>query len=233
MDRRDMLLGAACLATAGAAAALVPRRRVSLLGRRSLEEIIPRTLPGWTSTDSTDLVAATEPGSLASRLYTQTLGRIYSPTASGEPVTVLMAYGDTQSDDLMVHRPEKCYPAFGFALSNNETIQLPLPGGLTVPARRFVASAEAHSETIFYWVRLGEFLPTDRKQQQFDRMRTALGGAVGDGILVRFSVNGPDMTSNLDHAERLARNILTAMRPGDRIALIGTARANAMIKAGV
>jgi EpsI family protein len=233
INRRDVLLTAACFATTGAAYAMVPRRRLSLLGDRSLDQIIPRTVADWTSTDTSDLVSPTEPGSLASELYGQTLGRVYRQASSGAEVALLMAYGAIQSDDLMVHRPEKCYPAFGFAVSDNRVTTLALPGGAMVPARRFVAQAGGRSETILYWVRLGEYLPTDKKEQQFDRMKTALSGFVGDGILVRFSVSGPDAASGLGRAKALAIAVICAVRPADRLALIGTSRARAMAQARV
>jgi EpsI family protein len=231
MNRRDVLLTAACFATTGAAYAMVPRRRLSLLGDRSLDQIIPRTVADWTSTDTSDLVSPTEPGSLASQLYGQTLGRVYHQESSGAEVALMMAYGAVQSDDLMVHRPEKCYPAFGFALSDNQVTTIPLPGGASVPARCFAAKAAGRSESVLYWVRLGEYLPTDKKAQQLDRLRTALSGYVGDGILARFSVGGPDTALGVARAKALAIALIRAVRPADRLALIGTSRARAMMQA--
>jgi EpsI family protein len=232
-NRRDILIGAACLATAGVAYGLVPRRRVSLLGKRDLDKIIPRNFDGWTSRDATDEVAPTDPDSLASKLYGVTVGRMYRPAAGGAEIMLLMAHGDTQSDDLMVHRPEICYPAFGFALSDNHPVQLPLNPAVSIPARHMVATGAEERETVIYWTRLGEYLPQDRKQQQVDRLRTAMEGDVADGILVRFSVAGQDAGASAALISQFAPSLIQAILPGDRAVLIGTSRAAALAKANI
>jgi len=232
-DRRDILIGAACVATAALTYGLAPRRRVSLMGRRLLDQIIPRSFANWTSRDTTDLVAPTEPDSLASRLYGVTIGRVYQQAPDAPGVMMLLAHGDSQTDDLQVHRPEICYPAFGFAISDNHATELALPGSASVPARSMVAQGGGRRETILYWTRLGEFLPQDRKQQQLDRMRTAMKGVVADGILARFSVAGPDAAYSLALARTCAAALVRAMAPGDRAALIGSSRAAQMQRSGV
>jgi len=93
--RRDLLVGALCLGGAGAAYALEPRRRVSLLGRRSLASIVPYRFGHYTARDVTDLIAPRE-DSLAAALYGQTVGRVYSSSAGGPEIMMLLAYGDTQ-----------------------------------------------------------------------------------------------------------------------------------------
>src|SRR5437868_7191039 len=167
-SRREVLIGSACLLGAGASYALAPRRHVTLLPPdNKLEEIVPRAFDGWTSQDVTDLVAPKIEGSLVSKLYGETVGRVYSH-AGGPDVMMLLAYGDTQSDDLQLHRPEICYPAFGFAISRSSPTDVALGGGVSIPSRQLVADAPERRETIIYWARLGEYLPRDRKEQQFD-----------------------------------------------------------------
>jgi EpsI family protein len=225
IDRRDILIGGACALAAGAAWAMVPRNHVSLLGARSLDAILPRAFGEWTSRDTTDLVAPTEPDSLAARLYGATVGRVYQQRSTGEEVMALFAHGDTQSDDLQVHRPEICYPAFGFSISDSRAQHIPLAGGVDIPARSLVADAGGRRETVLYWTRLGEFLPRTRKEQQLDRLRTALRGDVADGILVRFSVGGPDAAASIALMQAFAPALVKAMAPGDRQVLIGAGRA--------
>ena len=60
-------------------------------------------------------VAPETPDSLAARLYGETVGRIYRQQSTGDQVIMLMAHGDVESNELQLHRPEVCYPAFGFA----------------------------------------------------------------------------------------------------------------------
>jgi EpsI family protein len=228
-SRRDLLIGAACLAGAGAAYSLVPRRHVPLLkpGRR-LEQIVPAAFGGWTSRSVTDLVAPKEEGSLAAKLYGQTVGRIYSRPQEGVEIMMLLAYGDTQSDDLQLHRPEICYPAFGFAISQSAVLQLPLPGGGLLPVRRLVADAPDRRETIIYWSRLGEFLPLNRKQQQLDRLRTAMKGNIADGLLARFSVAGADPDAAVAALQSFIPPLVEAVAADSRKVLIGTQLAEGM-----
>jgi EpsI family protein len=228
MDRRDLLLGAACVATAGAAYGLIPRRRESLLGAKSLDQIIPRRFNDWTSRDVSDLVAPKEEDSLAARLYGATVGRVYRQDSTGAEVMMLLAHGDTQSDDLQLHRPEICYPAFGFALSGDHTVEVPLAPRVSIPARQLVADAAERRESILYWTRLGEFLPTSRKRQQLDRLRTAMTGVVADGLLARFSVAGVDAIEPFKVLGTFAPALVRAVLPGDRAVLVGQTRAAAM-----
>jgi EpsI family protein len=225
IDRRDILIGGGCALAAGAAWAMVPRRRVSLLGARSLDAILPRAFGAWTSRDTSDLVAPTEPDSLAARLYESTVARVYQQKSTGQEVMALFAHGDTQSDDLQVHRPEICYPAFGFAISDSRAQVIAVASAVDIPARSLVADGAGRRETVLYWTRLGEFLPRDRKEQQLDRMRTALKGELADGILVRFSVGGPDAAASIALMQAFAPALVKAMAPADRQVLIGAGRA--------
>ena len=186
--RRDLLVGAACLIAAGAAQALRPRRHVSLLGRDSLAKIVPAAFGDWASHEVSDLVAPKTEGTLSAQLYNQTVERVYRNAATGVEVMALIAHGDTQSDALQLHRPEICYPAFGFAISQNRPIQLPLSDRAAIPARRLLADGPGRRENIIYWSRLGSFLPIDAGQQRADRLKTAMAGYVADGLLARFSI---------------------------------------------
>jgi EpsI family protein len=231
--RRDLLIGSACLAGAGAAYALTPRHHISLLRGRTVEQTVPRAFGEWVSQDVTDLVAPKIEGSLASRLYGETVGRVYRGGEGGAEVMMLLAHGDTQSDDLQLHRPEICYPAFGFAISQSAVTDLGLGRGVTLPSRRLVADAPDRRETIIYWSRLGEYLPLSRKQQQIDRLRTAIKGDIADGLLARFSVLGPDPASAIGVLERFIPGLVRAVAAEHRDVLIGTQRAAALAAAGI
>lgn len=232
-DRRAFLISGACLTSAAAAAALIPRKHVALLGRGTLDSIVPRAIPGWASHDVSDLVKPQIEGSLASRLYGETVGRVYQEAATGGEVMMLLAHGDTQSDDLQLHRPEICYPSFGFALSANHVVQVAVAPGVYVPSRRLVAEALDRRETILYWSRLGEYLPLDRRQQHLDRLRTAMKGIVADGLLARFSVANLDSNQALGLMMRFVPVLVRGVTPRNRAGLIGSDRAEAMARIGI
>ena len=231
--RRDLLIGGACVAAGAAAYELTPRHRISLQGSAKLEQIVPRRFGAWTSRDVSDLVAPQTPDSLMAKLYSEAVGRVYLHASTGAEVMMLLAHGDTQSNDLQLHRPEVCYPAFGFAISKSMAIALPLAGGVTVPARRLVAVAPGRQENIVYWSRLGEYLPIDGTQQRLDRLKTAMAGRVYDGLLARFSMIGSDTDTAFASVEGFIGELVLAVRGVQRVSLIGTTRASAMLAARV
>lgn len=233
IGRRDLIIGSACLAGAGIAYAMVPRHHVSLLRDRTVERTVPRAFGEWTSHDVTDLVAPKIEDSLASKLYGETVGRVYRGGEGGAEIMMLLAHGDTQSDDLQLHRPEICYPAFGFAISQNVVTNVPLASNVTLPSRRLLADAPDRRETIIYWSRLGEYLPLDRRQQQIDRLRTAMKGDIADGLLARFSMLGSDPQAAVGVLERFIPALVRAVAPDRRDLLIGTQRAAALAAAGI
>ena len=233
IGRRDLLIGSACLAGAGVAYGLSPRHHVSLLRGRALEQTVPRAFGEWQSQDVSDLVAPKLEDSLASRLYGETVGRVYRGGENGSEIMMLLAHGDTQSDDLQLHRPEICYPAFGFSISQSAVTNVPLASKVTLPSRRLVADAPDRREVIIYWSRLGEYLPLDRKQQQFDRLRTAMKGDIADGLLARFSILASDPPAAVAVLERFIPALVRAVPADRRDVLIGTQRAAAMAVTGI
>ena len=226
--RRDLLISGACIAAAGAAYALKPRKRVSLQGSAKLEQIVPGRFGDWVSKDVTDLVAPTTPDSLAARLYNETVGRVYTHPSSPLEVMMLLAHGDTQSNSLQLHRPEVCYPAFGFAIMHAESVGLPLAAGVSLPSRRLIAQAPQRREHIIYWARLGEYLPVTGSEQRLDRLTTSMHGIVSDGLLARFSVIGQDASTIFPFLTNFIVQLVEAVPRDHRAGLIGSTRAQAL-----
>jgi len=220
--RRNMIMGAACIAAAGAAYGLRPRRRLTLLADGKIGDIVPATLDDWSAENADGLVQPRTEGELAATLYSEMVGRIYHQASTGKAIMMLIAYGDTQSDLLQLHRPESCYPAVGFRLLSSEPASLPLVGGGTLPVRKVVAEAAARQENILYWTRLGEYLPDSAGEQRKVRLRTAIEGYIPDGALVRFSIVDSDAASSFKVLEEFVQKLLMAVAPKGRPALIGT-----------
>ena len=227
--RRDLLIGALCVGGAGTAYALEPRRRVSLLGNRTLASIVPSRFGPYAARDVSDLIAPRE-DSLAAALYGQTVGRVYSSSQGGPEIMMLLAYGDTQDDKLQLHRPEVCYPFFGYAISQNRPMEIELASGVTIPGRTMIARAPDREETILYWSRLGEYLPESHLQQQEDRLATAFRGDIADGVLARFSVADADPAVSVSAMGNLIAALIQAMSPNSRDVLIGSQRADALAR---
>ena len=221
-SRREFLIGGACALTAGAAYAATPRERMSLLGKAKLETIIPHSFGNWAEQPSTGVVVPQNDNSLAAQLYAQTVTRMFINNSDGTGVMALFAYGDTQSDQLQLHRPEVCYPAFGFAVVESIAVDITLARGAVIPARRLTAQSALRTEHIAYWTRIGEFLPQNGKAQRAAKLRTAFQGIIPDGILVRISnlETTPDAGFALN--TRFVDEMITAIPKQGLPALVGT-----------
>lgn len=211
MQRRDFLIGGGCLLGAVASESLRPRRRVSLIGSAKLDEITPRRFGDWNEIHVGQVIQPRTEGSLAAELYSQMLGRVYT-NSGGDFVMLALAYGDTQSDLLQLHRPETCYPAFGFAITNSTTGSVDV-GAAQVPTRKLVASAPDRLENITYWTRIGEYLPTSQGQQREDKLRIAIHGIIPDGILVRASSIGENSAASFALNRRFLKDLVQSIEP--------------------
>lgn len=227
VTRRDLMLGSGMLAAAAGAYAMTPRNHLKLLGDRSLEKIVPTTIGNWRQEPSTAFVLPKTEGGLADRLYSQMLTRLYlSETAV--PVMLVMAYGDLQSDALQLHRPEVCYTAVGFQISATTRAEVKLAPSARLPVRELTAESDSRVEPILYWTRIGDDLPTDGREQRSMKLAQSLRGIIPDGILVRISTVGTPSRAVFDGLGAFAREMLQAMKPGDRPALIGRPLATGM-----
>ncbi len=224
IDRRELLVGGACLAAAAGAEAMRPRTRMSLLHGTKLDAVIPRRFGSWSEREAKGLVTPQSENSLAARLYTQSVGRFYE-RPDGELVMMLIAYGDTQSDSLQLHRPEVCYPAFGFTITANNAAHYPIANGIDVPGRNLTATSPGRDEHISYWTRVGEFLPIDNREQRAAKLRQAMAGLIPDGVLVRLSSLNTDPDAAFALNAQFAADLVRAVAPAARPALITTAKA--------
>jgi EpsI family protein len=224
INRRELIIGGACLATAATAEAMRPNKRVALLKDQQLENGIPKAFGTWKMHESEGVIAPQSEDSLAAKLYSQTVTRVYS-TPDGDLLMLLIAYGNTQSDTLQLHRPEVCYPAFGFEVTENRPSALTLANGVVVPGRNLIARAPGREERISYWTRIGEYMPVDNDEQRRMRFRTALAGIIPDGVLVRISNTVVDEKEAFALNARFATDLMQAVPPSYRPALVTTAKA--------
>lgn len=227
ISRRDMLIGGMLLGASAGAWAWTPRTKMSLLGDADMEKMIPKAFGHWRALPASALVVPEEEGSLATQLYSQRVGRIYA-NPDNEAAMLLIAYGGTQSDSLQLHRPEVCYPAFGFEIRDTENVPIPLAPGVRIPARKLVAVSNLRTEQILYWSRIGEHLPVTGAEQRWARLRTEMGGTIPDGVLVRISTIGNDAERGLQLNRRLAADLMQAVSPATRRLLLGTEPARAL-----
>lgn len=228
-DRREFMIGALGAAAFGMAEYLKPRQTVRLFTGMKLEEAVPRNFGVWREIPGGTVVAPTTPDSLADRLYSDTVSRIYRPVhGRGPGVMLLIAYGGEQSDLLQLHRPEACYPAVGFGIVERQMGDVQLAKGASIPSVFLSAVGNDRQEDIVYWTRLGESLPRTAGEQRSDRLKAAMQGTTGDGILVRASTirfeGRPAWPYLSNFLGELTRSIPQKARPG----FVGTRLATAI-----
>jgi EpsI family protein len=221
MNRRDVLFGGGMITAAAAAEYLRPRDRLLLLpDGRKLEDIVPKALGPWTKVESEGIVLPKTPGSLADRLYNQTLTRLYVAD-NLVPVMLVIAYGAVQNDSLQLHRPEVCYAAVGFTISSSEVAKVSLSETAKLPVRQLTATSDSRVEPIVYWTRIGDDLPTDGREQRTVKLRQQMRGYLADGVLVRLSTVAEPTPEVFAQLGKFATTMIDAMQPKDRASLIG------------
>lgn len=218
-SRRDLLIGGAMAACAGVAFARDPHTRIASIKANELDRIVPLQLAPWHYQSAAGIVLP-PPDELARLLYDQQSSRSYA--AEDElPVMLVMAYGSSQGGALQVHRPEICYPASGFRLTDTVVRDLRIGNGKTIPTRFFTARSDTRVEQVLYWTRIADVLPTSWTGQRIAIMRSNLAGYVPDGLLVRVSTIHEDPVRAKLSLDRFCRTMLAAIGPEGRRMLVG------------
>lgn len=230
MDRRAFLIGAGCLASAAGATALHPRERVSLMGGLRLDDAIPDKFAGWSRYETNQIVTPEGENSLAKQLYSQSVARLYV-RGDEEFVMMLIAYGDTQSDTLQLHRPEVCYPAFGMEIIDNRRTDIPVAPTVSLPGRNLIAINAERREYVTYWTRIGQSLPTTGREQRDVKLRNAFAGLIPDGALARFSTIAETAAPAFATNRRFIEDLMTHVSPAVRRVLAGDAVTRALGRA--
>ncbi|WP_232283352.1 exosortase-associated protein EpsI, V-type [Sphingomonas sp. PAMC 26617] len=219
VSRRQVAAGVTLLAAAGAAYAFTPRTVLRTLGTAKLDTLVPHAFGGWRFEANSGLVLPPA-DQLRDRIYSELLTRVYRHT-DGSVMMLLIAYAGTQDGSIQVHRPEVCYPASGFRLTDIEDHDVKLAPGVDVPSRYIVAETELRSEKMIYWTRLGHLFPRKWSAQRLAVMEENLKGIIPDGVLVRISTLGQgDGRPGLD---RFASAMFSAVGAQMKSVLVGPA----------
>lgn len=222
VSRRDLLLGGAMAATGVAAWARMPEHKEMLIATGELTKLAPLQIGPWRFQTTQGLVLP-PPDQMAQLLYDQQIARAYASLGAELPVMLLMAYGSSQNGMLQIHRPEICYPASGFRLSETRVERMPVGGGRSIPVRRFTAESDVRTEEVLYWTRIGDALPVSWAQQRLAVVRSNLAGDIPDGLLVRMSALTSDRRAAQVNLRRFAALLLEQIGAAGRHMLIAGA----------
>jgi EpsI family protein len=226
---KNLLIGLALLVAAIAAVTLKPVQPVANQGPKvDLETLFPKQFVGWHLDESPVIsLASPEQEVLLKNIYSQILSRTYV-NSRGQSIMLSVVYGDGIDRQLDVHRPEYCYVAQGFQVSQyiDQVIQT-LFGSLSV--RRMVASSGQRIEPISYWIKVGDKAISSTFERKLERLKLALTGQVGSGMLVRVSSIENDAGLAYKEQEAFINALLKAVPDAQRKQLIGDQQAESSI----
>lgn len=218
-SRRQMLIGGALVAASAASYAMIPRRPVDLLGKGQLEKLIPSRIGAWSFLSKSGLVLPPR-DQLIDSLYDQLLTRVYA-APDAPAVMLLLAQSPAQDGVLQIHRPEFCYPAGGYSLSESEIVPIGIGGGKSIAARFMTATSPERIEQLLYWTRVGHALPTTWPEQRLAVASANLRGEIPDGMMVRVSMVSPNREESAVTLTAFAEAMVGAVAPRTRLALVG------------
>lgn len=193
ITRRTAIFVVCLAASLTAAEALRPTHYLAKDGQPiDLATQVPTRFGEWQEVKGmTPLLPDPELQKRLDALYTQVLARTYV-NASGDHVMLSIAYGSDQSSEATaVHRPEFCYSAQGFRVTNEGTTELQLPGA-RVPLQRLLARQGTRQEPVMYWVTLDTRATLPGVGRKIAQLEYGLAGKIADGMLVRVSTIGAD-----------------------------------------
>jgi len=216
-SRRELLIGAGFLAAAATAFAMKPRTNLNMLGKSKIEGLVPAKIGDWTFLAASGLVLPPE-DQLEKQLYSQLLTRTYT-NSRGVQMMLLIAYNGSQDGVVQIHRPEVCYPAGGFTLTQIDPHAIPLAKDIEIPARYIVAETGMRREKIIYWTRLGDAFPRKWSEQRLAVFEQNLQGYIPDGLLVRISSVGQDV--GVAELDAFARDLYASVGSTMRHVLVG------------
>lgn len=202
LSRREVVAGLAMMSAAAIAEVRKPHIRLDYLGDHKLDEIIPSRIGRWRFVSTSGLIVPPN-DQLALALYSQTLTRVY--TDGNSAIMLLIAYSAKETGFLQVHRPEFCYTAAGFALSDFAHHDIRMGDAKSFRVNTLTANRDGGGEKLLYWTRIGNHIPLSWSQQKLVFAEDNLRELIPDAALVRVSTplgyEGPGL-NNLDEFVR-------------------------------
>jgi EpsI family protein len=80
------------------------------------------------------------------------MSRIYQNSSNGHVASLFVAFFDTQKTGKAPHSPKNCLPGAGWVPSQNEIIDIPIPGeALPLQANRYIVARGENQSVVLYW----------------------------------------------------------------------------------
>ena len=193
--RAALVLVAMVLALAGAHAWRPTHRLADTRPKVELETLFPKTFGEWTVDERMPVqLISPDTQAMLNKIYNQTLSRTYV-NPKGERIMLSVAYGGDQSDATRAHRPEVCYPAQGFQITERSQDEIDL-GDRKLRVQQLVSKLGARNEPISYWITVGDRITLTGTEQKLAQLSYSMRGVIPDGMLVRVSSISADVTAS-------------------------------------
>ena len=222
VKRRALVVGTLMSGTSVLAVIVTPKPQVTSQSQMpDLERLVPESFGEWTL-DRTIVPLAVSPdvANMLNTIYDKTLSRTYA-NKNGQRVMLSIAYGANQSRALQLHKPEVCYAAQGFRISNVQLGQWQV-GNFAVPTMHLVGALGPRVEPVTYWMRIGDDIARGWFEQNKVRLKYGTRGQIPDGLLFRVSSISSTPAQAYELQRTFSADLLAAVPAGTRELLVGS-----------
>lgn len=166
--------------------------------RVALEQNIPLILGNWRAVGVGNDNPMLNPGGASTdQPYDEILYRTYQNSITGKTMSLAIAWGKSQRQEIKIHRPELCYAAQGFEIQSISRIKFRLPVtkqlNTVIPGKKMTAAAAGTSrQVVAYWIRIGGLFSENALETRVHLIAEGLAGRIPDGVLVRVSMLVPN-----------------------------------------
>jgi EpsI family protein len=226
---RAVVLAGVMLAASLTAMFMTPTRYLAdRAPREKLAQMVPKQFGAW-SVDNSIVPIPPSPDlqQVLDATYDEVVALTYRNTA-GQRVMLSLAYGRNQHKGMNTHRPEVCYPAQGFRVTQSAVqgrLPVAAPGGkFELPLTRLVAAMNQRNEPISYWLLVGDTVTPFGYAQRWVTLQHGLRGEIPDGVLVRVSSIDSKNSEAFALQDAFIRDLLSALPEASLARLVGKLR---------
>ena len=206
------IIAVLCLLASIAANFLTPHQYLADLEPVNLEKIIPKQFGEWEIVDEpNNLVTTPEQNEFINSIYSQVLSRVYI-NHQNERIMLSIAYSRSQADNSgqQTHKPELCYPAQGFLISDRKQVELKLLSS-SIPIVSLVAKQGARIEPINYWITVGKTAVNNGVSLKLAQLGYGFKGVIADGMVFRVSSINDDVVYGFTKQKQFLLDLYSAL----------------------
>lgn len=105
---------------------------------------------------------------------------------AGGPLTLYMAYYQSQRKGQSAHSPQSCIPGGGWEITSKRTVSLPM-NGLTEPINRVLIQKDRQKQLVIYWFKQRDRILSNEYLVKLYLLWDAMIRQRSDGALIRLS----------------------------------------------